>query len=75
MQFKLYWIDASKVTKLTLTDSEGIEPPSLVLETKIIPLYEEPKMISSWNVLATTFHLPQSNPQPDYLFDFTLIAV
>ena len=62
-------INASKVTKLTLTDSEGIEPPSLVLETKIIPLYEEPKMISSWNALATTFHSPQSNPQPDYLFN------
>ena len=40
----------------------------MVLETIIIPLYEEPKMISSWNALATTFHLPQSNPQPEYLF-------
>ena len=24
------------------TDSEGIEPPSMVLETIVLPLYEEP---------------------------------
>ena len=61
------------------TDSEGIEPPSMVLETTIIPLYEEPKIIinNSWNELYTTFHLRQLYPQPDYLLIIwhTLIAV
>ena len=44
---RIYHLPKAPFDYMIETDSEGVEPPSLVLETNIMPLYEEPKRITN----------------------------